>query len=205
MKGKRGPRPQKKARKQTTRRQSKANGHATDASMQVHCCDHPGCIYSTPNLEEMAEHLSGTGHNDYTTKNGAPPTAQNTELFAGPAKITRSLKCEISNEELGALHKTAAGIAIQLVEQRELAALAKEKAKGLEADQNAIVAKLRDPFKMAPVECEWRIVMEENCKNLHRLDTNAIIETRALSAEDRAIEEKRAAEQNKGQAKEVAA
>jgi len=134
----------------------------------------------------MVEHLSGTGHTGYQVVPAPEP-----ELFTEPKPVLRKLKVPLSVEEKATLNSQAAIIAMQLVEQREIATLAKERSKALEADQNALVAKLRDQYKMASVQCEWRINFDENSKQLIRLDTNEVVETTALSEEDRVAELKR--------------
>lgn len=179
MKGKRGPVPE--SRKKTKDKvEEKPNGKPIPRMK----CD--ACVFETPDLTEMTEHLSGSGHTGYGN-------VKEPELFSEPKPISRRLRVKLDDAELNALNSKAGKIAMMLVEQREIATLAKERAKALEADQTELVATLRDPHKLASVNCEWRIDMTENKKSLVRLDTNETIETAALSAEDRAAEEKRAA------------
>lgn len=180
MKGKRGPRPE--ARKKDDN--PKPNGKEPTA--QEFLCDGKdgiACEFKTRSYEEITEHLSGSGHTGYKQVQS--------DLFAEPKPITRKLKVALTLDEQHELNAQAAVISMQLVEQREIATLAKERGKALEADQNALVAKLRAQHKLAEVSCEWRCNWAENSKSLHRLDTNEVIETRALTEEDRAAEAKR--------------
>jgi hypothetical protein len=191
MKGKRGPRPQEKEKT------PKPNGHAPEA--KAYKCD--DCTFTTAHLPEMSEHLSGSHHLDYSEV----PAEKPGELFTGPRTIKRSLPVPLTPEEKAALHAKLADIATQLVDKEQEIANAKADVKSLEAEQRKSVAELRSPTKTAQVECEWVVSMEENCKRLFRRDTNECIDTRPLSAEDRAEEEKRAAAMNKQQSEQLEA
>lgn len=185
MKGKKGPRPPNK--------ETKPNGHAKEAMLR--CND---CPFTSVYQPEMNEHLEGTRHSGCTVEAVEP------ELFSDPKPIDRKLRVSLSAEEIAVHEHTVAKIAMQRMEQEEIAALAKERVKALEADERAALAKLRDPHKLADVRCEWRINVEENSKTLYRLDTDEVVETKALSAEDRAAELKRIEGQNQPQAGAVA-
>jgi len=201
LKGKRGPRPGDRKPKTST----KPNGHDATRAGQELRCKGKDCTFQTPDMGEMMEHLSGTGHTDYDTVQVQPEQQKPGELFSGPETIKRKLEVPISDEERAAINSTAATLAIKRLEQIEISENAKAAAKGLEAELNKELAKLRKPTKPEDVECRWEIRMDENAKVLIRLDTNAEVERRALSAEDRAREEKRAAEVNKQQAQAPAA
>jgi len=179
--GKRGPRPEARESKTQSSKQKTNGKEKSDAVLK---CD--DCTFTTPHYPEIVEHLSGSGHTGYQSVTKPEP-----ELFTEPKPVMRKLKVPLSAEEKQTLNSQAAIIAMQLVEQREIATLAKERSKALEADQNALVAKLRDQYKMANVSCEWRVNFDENSKQLIRLDSNEVVETCALSAEDRALEAKR--------------
>lgn len=118
------------------------------------------------------------------------------ELFSGPPTIKRSLSVPLTPEDIAIIHAEMAKVAIQFVEQQERAAYAKECAKGLQAQQAELVLKLRVPMKMVEVDCCWKLRLDENAKDLIRLDTQEVIETRPLSEEDRAAELARVQEQN---------
>jgi len=178
MKGKKGPRPPNK--------ETKPNGHAKEMVLQ---CDN--CKFNSVHPPEMTEHLAGTGHTGYKEIPKPEP-----ELFAEPKPVKRSLRVKLSPEEIAKHEHTITAIAIQRLEQEEIAALAKERVKSLETDERAAIAKIRDPFKNAEVLCEWRVNFEENSKSLYRTDTNEVVETKPLSAEDRAAELKRTAKEN---------
>ena len=117
-------------------------------------------------------------------------------LFSEPETVKRRLRVELALAEITEVHGELARVAMQFVEQQQIAATAKEYAKGLQAQQAQLVAKLRAPYKMEEIECRWRILTEENKKELVRLDTNEVVQTEPLSAEDRAAELARVQQQN---------
>jgi hypothetical protein len=160
----------------------KPNGHTTLPETVYQCDD---CAFLTPYLPEMNEHHSGTGHIGYES---VESKAEQPDLFVEPGPIVRCLKVKISDEELSELWQQAASITMALVEQEEAAVMAKDRVKRLTEDRNRLVAKLRDPYKLADVACVWTVNVEENSKTLLRIDTNELVETRALSAEDRQTE-----------------
>lgn len=176
----------------------KPNGHAKPIP-QLECDD---CTYKTPNLDEMTEHLSGTGHTGYESVE--IDLEEQAELFSGDRVVTRSLRVPITAEELGALHKQAADISMRLVEEEEQLQMAKARIKAFTADRNKLVAALRDPYKNADVAAEWRVYIEENAKKLHRLDNEEVIEMRPLSAEDREQYQAQANADNNQQQRAVA-
>lgn len=100
MKRKRGRKPQT----------PKTNGHAPEEQL-LQCDD---CEFSSPDLNEITEHLSGTGHTGYEAK-----TVDKKEpgLFSEPAPILRSLPVPLSPEEIAKLNAELASIATQTVDQ----------------------------------------------------------------------------------------
>lgn len=181
MKGKKGPTPNERTPKQRKNGKDHAADNAPTIVYVLQCRD---CSFHTHDPNEIETHLSGSGHGGYDSVKPSEPIAKPADLFSEPGPITRRLTVPYNAEELAILNQAAADNAMQLVEQKELAILARERIKALEVEQAKLVAKLRVPEKTAEVSCAWTFNLEENSKSLVRTDTNAIIETRALSQED---------------------
>lgn len=175
-KGKRGPRPDDRP---------KANGDATDTIMQCR-----NCIFTSHDEAEMIEHLNGMNHRGFDDVPVKPPAP---ELFSGPKQVKRDLAVALSGQELLELHAKSAQIAIGIVSQHEIIANGKAALKALEHEQAEVVATLRQPVKTVPIVCEWRDDVESHSKKLVRLDSGAVLEEKALSAEDRSRIEKESA------------
>lgn len=139
------------------------------------------------------------------TPEDVKPNGHDPELFKEPEPVIRPLRVPRTPEELSELNAYAGLIAIQLDDQHQALRIAKERIKALETDQALLAAKLRDPFKLADVECRWEITLEANAKTLVRMDTGESLETRPLSAEDREYELQRVAAQNQQKIQEAGA
>lgn len=156
-------------------------------------CSLPGCAFTSNLLSEIEEHVNGTGHGGYQADTPAPdnnfaqPDLQ-PELFSELGKIYRTLPIPLSDEQLTALHAELGEICSESLGHKETIEIAKDKIKALETDMQEIRAHIRNPVEYKDIECYWCVFIEENCKKLLRFDTNAVVETRALSAEDRAAE-----------------
>ena len=76
-------------------------------------------------------------------------------------------------------------------------------------DQEKIVHKcaelVNDGFEVRPVNCQWRYSWDENRKDLIRLDTGEIVETLAITADERQMwideQEEKADKEKQDQAK----
>lgn len=62
-----------------------------------------------------------------------------------------------------------------------------------------------DDCEFSSPDLKWVVSIEENCKRLYRSDTNEVVDTRPLSAEDRAEEEQRVASINQEQPNQMEA
>lgn len=130
---------------------------------QVYECD--ACDMSGT-WEEWNEHGLATGHAVFSQHDKEPATPEQTALFSEPGKVYRHLRTMISEERRHELNQQLADLYRQMIEQKELAELSKERAKGFEAEMLPIGAKLRDPYELRAVECRWEIVLSANAKEL---------------------------------------
>jgi hypothetical protein len=145
-------------------------------------CD--SCGFQTTYFPEMTEHMAGTSHADFTEEEPATAPVVQAELFTEREPV-RNLKTRFTDEELTALNAQLAGFYKGVLDQQRVAETAKERAKVMEAEMKRIGLLLFDPFHVVPVRCEWRVSIADNQKQLHRLDTDEVVEVRPLSAEDR--------------------
>lgn len=196
MKGKAGPKPDD--HKVENASVDEAQAKTLDKVME---CD--DCEFKSQFLAEMNEHLNGTGHTGFeevvpenpVIEVPPPPPSVQTELFSEPPIVKRDLLVHISDERLKDLHEEIGILCSESLNQKELAEAAKDQVKILETKMQEIRAKIKSPFEYQTVDCQWRIVLEENSKKLVRLDNGEVVQTAALSAEDRERELRRAADQ----------
>jgi hypothetical protein len=168
------------------------NGHGKPPAEPIYQCR--DCIVRTSHLPEMNEHLDGTKHSGYDTAKPSEPKTG--DLFAELGPVIRSLRAKLPPEQIIFLNSQLAEFCKTMIEQQELAVLAKDRAKAAEVEMMKLAAQLRDPYSKQDVSCEWHVDMEANAKNLLRIDTGEIVETKPLSEEDRVRELARVAAAN---------
>lgn len=145
------------------------------------------CSFRSDYEIESDEHMVGTDHEVELVEK----EAEQAELFSGPDTVIRQLRGHMSSGRIGELQGKLAELCDQKIEQQDTMKMARERVKGLEAEIAEIVATLRDPFELMAVPCKWQISESGNEKTLIRLDTNEVLETKALSMEDRQAEAER--------------
>jgi hypothetical protein len=154
------------------------------------------CSFNTNHLPEMTEHLAGSGHTEYDS---VKPTEHQKELYSEPGPVIRTLRVPYNAEERRLIGETAMQLAVQQDDLEQQLVLTKEQIKAIATSRKDLAAKVRDGHKNAQVECRWEVMLVSNEKALRRLDTNEVVETRALSAEDLSRERERVAAANAAQ------
>lgn len=127
------------------------------------------------------------------------------QLFSEPPVVKRSLRVPLTPEDYADINQNIAAVAVEFCKQKQMEVMAKETAKGLQAQQAQLVSKLTDPYKMQEVDCRWQFRMDKSEKDLVRIDNGEVIETRPMSAEDREQEIARAVTENQVQTAAVTA
>ncbi len=158
-------------------------------------CRQQGCNFATVYEAEADEHEIGTDHEVELTEKEATQT----ELFSEPDTVVRQLRGQMPASRVAELHTELAKLTDEKVQQQDAAKMAKERVKGLDAQILELVALLRDPHEVMAVPCKWEISDDGNHKSLVRLDTKEVLETKALSAEDRQKEAERVLSGNQAQ------
>lgn len=157
----------------------------------MRCSD---CTFSTNHLSELEEHCAGTGHG------GSRPEPQQPALFSEPGIVHRMvnvmLPAELLNEKrtrLAALYQSA----LEVKEEKKSADDDfNARLKNIDSQMQEIARVLRQPFTYERVDCEWRLIENENARGLYRLDTGEMIDKQPMTAEDFATERERAEKQN---------
>ncbi len=139
------------------------------------------CAFRTHYLSEMEEHYQGTGHGGLAPEE----PAQQAML---PNLVHREITIPLDEEFLvGKRFKLATLYQAVLEVKDEKKAADDEfnaKLKSLDNQMQEIARVLKAPVSYKRVDCEWRIIEEENARGLFRLDTGECIEKEALSIED---------------------
>ena len=110
----------------------------------------------------------------------------------GTKRVDRELPVRISEQAAEMRSQELAGlICEQTAIENELAAFGADKRKRLRAlkkDVKRLATSVRDREELAMVTCEEETVFAQNKIIVRRLDSNAIVETRAMTGEDRQLE-----------------
>jgi len=203
-KGKRGPRPE--VSDEPTAEQIVGEENVVDVELiidnvpperQGYKCSQPGCPFQTGFLMEMEEHVNGTGHGSYVTDTIDP---QQPELFSTPGIVHKQIQVQMDEEFLVEKRARLAALYQEALDVREAKKSADDdfnaQLKTLDTDMQAIARVLRTPFTYDTVDCEWRIIENENARGLYRMDSGELIETQPLSEEDRLKELEKANAEN---------
>jgi len=203
-KGKRGPRPE--VNDDRTAEEIVGRDNVVDVGMPIeqqpperqgYKCSQPGCPFQTGFLTEMEEHVNGTGHGSYVTDTIDP---QQPELFSTPGIVHKQIQVQMDEEFLVEKRARLAALYQEALDVREAKKSADDdfnaQLKTLDTDMQAIARVLRTPFTYDTVDCEWRIIEDENARGLYRLDTGELLETQPLSEEDRVRELQKAQADN---------
>jgi hypothetical protein len=101
----------------------------------------------------------------------------------------RPLPCRLSDTEIAEKAKLAAGLEQERArldeERKQKDREYKERLTGMHHRVSALLAEIREGEQYLDVEVQWRTDFRRNLKELIRLDTGAIVDTTALSAEER--------------------
>ena len=103
----------------------------------------------------------------------------------------RKLKCTLTEDEIKEIgRQQAAAVKMKRSLEYEFDTI-KRDWKAKIGDQENMIHKcaelINDGFELRPVECEWSYNWEENRKDLTRKDTGEIIETLAITADERQL------------------
>jgi hypothetical protein len=158
---------------------------------QAYRCDEPGCQFSTSSLSEIEEHSNGTGHGKWGLKENQQP-----KLFSEKGVVHRNVEIRLPDDIITERKDRLAHLYQSMLEVREEKKSADDdfnaRIKNIDNQMQEIARVLKTPFTLEKVDCEWRIIEGENARGLYRLDTGALIETEALTQEDREAELKKA-------------
>jgi len=200
MKGKKGPVPEPIESEDPTAEEIVGEENVVDVDTDeplpeltgYKCAD---CIFTSNFLSEIEEHVSGTGHGGF--KDDTPVQAA---LFNEPGVIHRminvSLPADFLNEKrtrLAALYQSALDVKD---EKKSADDDFNSRLKNIDSQMQEIARVLKTPYTCEKVDCEWKILEEENARGLYRLDTGEMIEKQPLTEEDRAKELEHAKEEN---------
>ena len=173
---------------------------------QGYTCSEPGCPFTSNLLSEMEEHVNGTGHGGYDVEEaGGPikPQVEQAQLFSETI-VERMLDAPLDEEFLNQKRKKLAEYYQRMldleVEKKAEVDKYNTKIKNIDGSMQEIARVLATPFERVAVKCEWHVVMDENCRKLFRLDNGEVVETKALTAEDRARELAQANKENEAAA-----
>ena len=100
-----------------------------------------------------------------------------------PVPLTIPEKVDYGRK-LAHLHQEYASLEI---EKKHVADNFKEKLEGLDGRISALAAVVRNGEEVRDVECRWRYLFEVNTKELIRMDTGEIVETTAITAQERQL------------------
>lgn len=155
-------------------------------------CLEKGCQF-LGSFEEWTEHSLSMDHTSFITEERKEAPAEQAELFAPPAgPLKREIAVPISE---GFLNETKSKLATLYQEHLDIKARKKaaddacnEELKFIDEEMRSLAKILKDPTEKQWVDCEWRVIDEENARGLFRLDTGECLETKPLTMEDRARE-----------------
>lgn len=182
---------------------------ASELIPQGYQCSEPGCTFSSPSLTEAQEHVNGTGHGGWDVEE--KPKPEQPQLFAEKGIVQRVLDSPLDEDFLNVKRKELSNCYLKKldIEADKKSAVDgyNAKIKTQETRMEEIARILTTPFEQKAVDCEWKIMTDENCRKLIRLDTGAVVEVKPLTAEDRAAELQQAQAANAAseQVKETAA
>jgi hypothetical protein len=160
-------------------------------------CSH--CTFSTPALSDLEAHAAETGHGRIVQP----------ELFSEKGIVHRMvnvmLPAELLNEKrtrLAALYQSALDIKD---DKKSADDDFNARLKNIDSQMQEIARVLKTPYTYEKVECEWRIIEEENARGLYRLDTGELLDKQPLTMEDMQEEQQKAEAENATQPTDVAA
>ncbi len=156
-------------------------------------CDE--CLFSSNFLSEIQEHCNGTGHGGFKSEEPVQ-----TALFSESGVVYRminvSLPADFLNEKrerLALLYQSALDVKD---EKKSADDDFNARLKHIDSQMQEIARILKTPYTYEKIDCEWRIIEEENARGLYRLDTGELIDKQPLTAEDHAKELEKAEEDN---------
>jgi hypothetical protein len=163
----------------------------TAAPLMEYVC--PDCIFRSEYEAEAAEHRAGTNHREAVfqekTVEGEIPKPEQVELFKEPGFVRRHLETRVGEAFLNALRGELEALCRKkrdVEDEKDAATKAfNARIKAHEQSIDDILQQLQVKTQFAYVDCEWRILNDENARGLFRLDTGDCIERRPLTAEDR--------------------
>lgn len=107
-----------------------------------------------------------------------------------PQKFQRHMDCELTSAELHNRSREAADLMAERdrteAEYKAAATIGRTEVAGMDVNLRRLARIVRDGVEARPVECEARIVGGN--VEVVRLDTGEVIETRAMTAEERQTE-----------------
>lgn len=175
-------------------------------NVETHCSEHggfrqpdgykcslPGCAFTSNLLSEMEEHVNGTGHGKFDTAPVQP------ELFSQPGVIHREVKIPLDetllNEKKTRLAKLYQSALDVKEEKKEADSDFNARLKNIDESMQEIARVLAKPWTYENVKAEWHII-DGNARELRRIDTGEVLETKPLAMEDKIAEEQKAAIDN---------
>lgn len=197
MRGKKGPVPpvMEPPAEEPSAESIVGSEHVVDVGTGAETNSRPGgygcadCDFSTDKLSALESHVAETGHGGGSV-NPADPVQP--ELFSEKGVIHKSIQVPLSDELLNQKREELAELYQRILDVKNDKSLwdAKfnEQIKSIDASMQAIARVLKTPYTYETVDCEWRIITEENARGLYRLDTGEMIDKQPLTAEDRAEE-----------------
>lgn len=162
------------------------------------------CTFTSGLLSEMEEHVNGTGHGKFDTAAfGTAPVQP--ELFSTPGVIHREIKIPLDetllNEKKTRLAKLYQSALDVKEEKKEADSDFNARLKSIDEQMQEIARVLKKPYTYENVKAEWHII-EGNARELRRVDTGEVLETKPLAMEDKIAEEEKAAIENAENAEE---
>lgn len=107
-----------------------------------------------------------------------------------PQKFMRHMDCELTSTELQHRSREAADLMAERdrteAEYKAAATIGRTQVAGMDVNLRRLARIVRDGVEARPVECEARIVGGN--VEVERLDTGEVVETRAMTAEERQTE-----------------
>lgn len=159
------------------------------------CAD---CTFTSNLLSEIEEHCRGTQHGGYGKQE--PVEAVQPELFSESGIVHRMVNVMLPAELLNDKRVRLAALYQSALEVKDEKKSADDdfnaRLKNIDSQMQEIARVLRTPFTYEKVDCEWRIIQDENARGLYRLDTGEQIEKQPLTEEDRVREIEQAAQAN---------
>lgn len=211
MRGKRGPRPETPA--EIAERENDPTAEeivgkenvvevgldAPPPRQQGYVC--ANCPFRSNLLSEMEEHVNGTGHGKFDTEEVKPADPVQTPLFSPPPGVVhKDIRVPLGDELLNDKRMKLAELYQKALDVKDEKKAADEdcntRLKMIDQQMQEIARVLKMPFTWEKVNCEWRIIGEENARGLFRLDTGEQVDVQPLAEEDRVRELEEAAEDN---------